>query len=44
MHNKNEGNDNKIMFGDLNYTMDRIERNRENKTQRLYKCCSNYSL
>ena len=32
------------MFGDLNYTMDKIGRDGENKTQRLYRCCSNYVL
>ena len=43
MQNKNEGNENKIMLGDLNCTMDKIERNGENKTQRLHRCCSNYA-
>ena len=37
MQNRNEGNENKIMFGDLNYTMDKIDRDDENKTQRLYR-------
>ena len=44
MHNKNEGNENKIMLGDLNCTMDKIDRDGENKTQRLYKCCSSNVL
>ena len=44
MQNKNEGNENKIMLGDLNCTMDKIDRDGENKTQRLYRCCSNYAL
>ena len=44
MQNKNEGNENKIMLGDLNCTMDKIGRDGENKKQRLYGCCSNYSL
>ena len=44
MQNKNEGNGNKIMLGDLNCTMDKIDRDGENKTQRLYRCCSNYAL
>ena len=26
MENKNEGNENKIIFGDFNYTMDKMER------------------
>ena len=33
MQNKNEGNESKIILGDLNYTMDKIERNGENKTE-----------
>ena len=44
MQNKNEGNENKIMLGVLNCTMDKIDRDGENKTQALYRCCSNYSL
>ena len=44
MQNKNEGNENKIMSGDLNCTMDKIYRDGENKTQRFYRCCSNYAL
>ena len=44
MQNKNEGNENEIKFGDLNCTMDKIDRDGENKTQRLYRCCSNYAL
>ena len=44
IQNKNEGNENKIMLGGLNCTMDKIDRDGENKTQRLYRCCSNYAL
>ena len=44
MQNKNEGNENKITLGDLNCTMGKIDRDGENKTQRLYRCCSNYAL
>ena len=44
MQNKNEGNENKIMLGDLNCTMDKIDRDGENKTQRRYRCCSSYAL
>ena len=44
MQNKNEGNKNKRMLGDLNCTMDRIDRDGEKKTQILYRCCSNYAL
>ena len=32
------------MLGDLRGTMDKIERDGENKTLRLYRCCSNYAL
>ena len=42
--NKNKGNENKIIIGELNCTVDKIDRDGENKTQRLYKCCSNYAL
>ena len=41
---KKEGNKNKIILGNLNCTMDKIDRDGENKTQRLYRCCSNYIL
>ena len=44
MQNKNEGNENKIIIGDLNCTMDKIDRDVENKTRRLYRCCSNCAL
>ena len=42
--NKNEGNGNKIILGDLNCAIDKIDRDGENKTQILYRCCSNYAL
>ena len=32
------------MLGVLNCTMDKIDRDGENKTQRIYRCCSNYAL
>ena len=44
MQNKNEGNGNKIIIGDLNRSMDKIDRDGENKTQILYRCCSNCAL
>ena len=44
MQNENERNENKIMLGDLNCTMDKIDRDGENKTQRLYRCCFYYVL
>ena len=39
-----DGNENKIMLGVLNCTMDKIDRVIENKTERLYRCCSSYAL
>ena len=44
MQNKNEGNENKLMLRALNFAMDKIDRDGENKIQRLYRCCSNYAL
>ena len=35
MQNKNEGNENKVIIGDLNCTMDKIDRDGENKAQYL---------
>ena len=32
MENKNEGNENKIILGDFNCTMDKMERDDRNKT------------
>ena len=44
MQNKNRGNENKIMLEDLNCTMDKIDRDGENKTQILYRFRSTYAL
>ena len=44
MENKNKGSENKIMLGDFNCTMDKMDRDGENKTQRPYWCCSSYAL
>ena len=44
MQNKNEENENNIMLGVLNCTIDKIDRDGENKAQRLYRSCSNYAL
>ena len=44
MENKNEGNENKIILGDFNCTMDKMDRYGGNKTQRLYRCCSYYTF
>ena len=43
MENKNEVNKSKIILKDLNYAMDEMGRDGENKTQRLCRCCSNYT-
>ena len=32
------------MLGDFNCTMDKTDRDGGNKTQRLYRCCSDYAL
>ena len=32
------------MLGELNITINKKDRNGGNKTQRLYRCCSNYPL
>ena len=29
---------------DFNFTMDKMDKDGENKTQRVYRCCSNYAL
>ena len=42
MENKNEGNENKIILGDFNCTMVKMERDGRNKT--LYECHFNYAL
>ena len=42
MENKNEGNENKLILGDLNYTMNKTEKDGRNKT--LYRCRFNYTL
>ena len=43
MENKNKGNENNIPE-DFNFTMNKMNRDSENKTQRLYWCCSSYTL
>ena len=44
MENKNEEDENKIILGDFNCTMDKMDRYGGNKTQRIYRSCSNYAL
>ena len=41
MENNIEGNENKIILGDFNCTMEKMDMYGGNKTQRLYRCCSN---
>ena len=36
MENKSEGNENKIILGDFNNTIDKMDRDGGNKTQKLY--------
>ena len=44
MVNKDKKNENKIILEDFNFTMDKMDRDGENKTQRPYWCCSSYAL
>ena len=44
MENKNKGNENQIILEDFNCSMDKMARDGENKTLRLYCCCSSYAL
>lgn len=44
MESKSKGNENKIMLEDFNCTMDKMDRNSGNKSQRLYRCSSKYAL
>ena len=39
MEDKNEENENKIIL-DYNYTLDKMDKGGENKTQILCRCCS----
>ena len=44
MENKNEGNENKIILGEFNCTIDKMDSDGGNKTQRLYRCRSNHAV
>ena len=44
MGSKNEEHEKKKLLGDFNCTMDKTDRDGGNKTQRLYRCRSNYDL
>ena len=41
---KFEGNENKIILGDLNCTLNPMDRDERNKTQKRYRCHSNFAL
>ena len=42
--NKTEGNENKIIIGDFNCTLEKIDRDEGNKTQKRYRCHSLFAL
>ena len=44
MENKDKGNENKIILEYFNCTKDKMDKDGGNKTQRIYVCCSNYTL
>ena len=44
MESKNKGHENEIILEDFNCTMDKMDRDSENKTKILYWCCSSYTL
>ena len=44
MENKSDENENKIIFGDFNSAIDKMDKDGRNETQRLYRCGSNYAL
>ena len=45
MEHKHKRNENKIIiFGDLNCTVDKMDRDGGDKTQRIPRCYSNYAL
>ena len=41
---KTQENENKIILGDFNCTMEKMDRDDGNKTQKLYRCRSNFAL
>ena len=44
MRNENDGDKDKIMIGGFNCTVDIMDRDGGNKTQRIYRCCFNYAM
>ena len=44
METRTEGNENKILLGDFNCTLDKMDRYEGNKTRKLYRCHSTFAL
>ena len=44
MKKKCEGSENKIILGDFDNIMDKMDKDSGSKTQRLYRCCSNFAM
>ena len=44
MENKSDRNENKILLEDSDCALDEMDKDDGNKTQRLYRCGSNYAL
>ena len=44
IENKKKGNENKIILGDFNCTMDKMDKDGGNKTRKTYTCRSNHGL
>ena len=44
MENRTQENENNIILGGFNCTMDKIDRDDGNKIQRTYRCRSNFAL
>ena len=44
MENKTKGNENKIIIGNFNCTLDKMDRDEGSKTQKCYSCHSNFAL
>ena len=44
MENKSDRNENKILLEDFDCALDEMDKDDGNKTQRFYRCGSNYAL
>ena len=44
IENKTEGNENQIIIGDFNCTLEKKDRDEGNKTRKRYRCHSNFAL